>query len=136
MPFGVIFTELSSVKDSWIFQKKRTWAFFLQFLIVFKCKTKILIIYQLTHISYHFKANWIIKSKQTLIGLFDCNITLELWGLSLVVCSVFWKPCIIFGLENWHFQHDLTLTDYLKWLCVFLCKVLAQIEEPSVTQIF
>ena len=41
-------------------------------MLVFKCKIKILLIIQLTHILYHFKANclyfkysWIIKSKQT-----------------------------------------------------------------------
>ena len=41
-------------------------------MLVFKCKIKILIIYQLTHILYNFKANslyfkysWIIKAKQT-----------------------------------------------------------------------
>ena len=41
-------------------------------MLVFKCKIKILIIYQLTYILYHFKANylyfkysWIIKAKQT-----------------------------------------------------------------------
>ena len=45
------------------------------YILVFKCKIKILKIYQLTYILYHFKANylyfeysWIIKSKQTLIG--------------------------------------------------------------------
>ena len=47
-------------------------------MLVFKCKIKIpTVIIQLTYILYHFKANWIIKSKQTLIGLNDWNNTRE-----------------------------------------------------------
>ena len=51
-------------------------------MLVLKCKIKLLIITQLTYISYHFKADslyvkfsWIIKGKETLIGLvFKCKI--------------------------------------------------------------
>ena len=54
-------------------------------MLVFRGKIKILIIYQLTYILYHFKADslyfkssWIIKAKQTLIGPYYLKITLEL----------------------------------------------------------
>ena len=42
-------------------------------MLVFKCKIKIFTIYQLKYILYHFKVNWIIKSKHL---SFERNITL------------------------------------------------------------
>ena len=69
-------------------------------MLVFKCKIKILIFIQFTYILYHFKANWIIKSKQTslasisemLHSTFEINISLafqaRLIFLSKLSCNI------------------------------------------------
>ena len=78
MPYGVIFTELSRVKDSSTFEKKSTLAFFLGFsidMLVFKCK---ILIYQLTYILYTKLDNKCKTTILTYTKIFHlCKVTLR-----------------------------------------------------------